>query len=195
MLRDSAYLHEKDAEWENQKRRRKGLRDVEPLYTRDDAELVLQQFRGLSFDKPMEVVPGITVTLRNAGHILGAAIVELSLEEGGRRVKLVFSGDLGYEDAPIMKGPDTVDHADLVLLESTYGDRNHRSFEATLEELDSIFAEAAAGRGNILIPAFAVGRTQDLLYLMAENHDRWRLDRWHVYLDSPMAIEATEVYY
>ena len=195
MLRDSAYLHEKDAEWENQKRRRKGLRDIEPLYTRDDAELVLQQFRGLSFDKPMDVVPGVTVTLRNAGHILGAAIVELALEEDGRRVKLVFSGDLGYVDAPIMKGPDTVEHADLVLLESTYGDRNHWSFDATLEELDSIFAEATAARGNILIPAFAVGRTQDLLYLMSENHDRWRLDRWHVYLDSPMAIEATEVYY
>src|SRR5690606_20704934 len=119
----------------------------------------------------------------------------LLLEERGRRVKLVFSGDLGDPDAPIMEDPDTVAEADVVLLESTYGDRNHRPFDATLAELDSIFDNSSARRGNILIPAFAVGRTQDLLYLMAEHYERWRLDRWHVYLDSPMAIEATEVYY
>ncbi|HEX6998059.1 MAG TPA: MBL fold metallo-hydrolase [Gammaproteobacteria bacterium] len=195
MLRDAAYLHEKDAEWENRKRRRRGLPDLPPLYTRADAEAVLGQFRGLRFDQPFEVAPGVTVTLREAGHILGAAIVDLDLRERGRRVRLVFSGDLGFRGAPVMDDPVTVDGADVVLLESTYGDRNHRSFAATLEELEGIFAAAEAERGNILIPAFAVGRTQDLLYLMGEHRERWRLDRWHVYLDSPMAIEATEVYF
>src|SRR5690606_27662466 len=156
MLRDAAYLHEKDAEWENTKRRRKGLPDVEPLYSREDAERVLEQFRGGSFDKQVEVVPGVKLTRRNAGHILGAAIVELLLEERGRRVKLVFSGDLGDPDAPIMEDPDTVAEADVVLLESTYGDRNHRPFDATLAELESIFDNSSARRGNILIPAFAV---------------------------------------
>src|SRR5690606_12098318 len=152
-LRDAAYLQEKDAEWENRKRRRKGLTDIEPLYTRDDAELVLQQFRGLSFDKPTEVVPGVTLTLRNAGHILGASIVELVREARGRRVDGVCRGGLGGPDAPIMAAPDTVGGADLVLLESTYGDRNHRAFDSTLVELEAIFTEAAARRGNILIPA------------------------------------------
>lgn len=194
MLRDAAHLQEKDAEWETKKRRRKGLAPVEPLYTRDDAKAVLGQFVGLDYDAPREILPGVEITLRNAGHILGAAIVELALREGDREFRLVFSGDLGYSAAPLMEPPTSVEHADLLVMESTYGNRNHRPFAATLDELRGIFRSAADGGGNILIPAFAVGRTQDLLHLMAKHHDDFGLARWSVYLDSPMAIETTEVY-
>ena len=194
MLRDSAYLHEKDADWENQKRRRKGLPLVKPLYTQNDAERVMGQFEGLEYGKRQEILPGVELRLSDAGHILGSAIVELWLEDKGERRKLVFSGDLGYASAPVMNDPAVITEADVVMLESTYGDRNHRSFEATLDELQAIFRAAADDGGNVLIPAFAVGRTQDLLYLMAEHYHEWRLDRWQVFLDSPMAIEATGIY-
>jgi metallo-beta-lactamase family protein len=194
MLRDSAYLHEKDADWENRKRRRKGLPLIGSLYTQADAEAVMAQFVSLEYGERREILPGIGVRLNDAGHILGAAIVELWLEDDGASRKLVFSGDLGYADAPVMNDPAIVTEADFVMLESTYGDRNHRSFEATLDELSTIFHKAADGGGNVLIPAFAVGRTQDLLYLMSEHYADWRLDRWQVFLDSPMAIEATDIY-
>lgn len=194
MLRDAAYLHEKDAEWQTKKRRRKGLAGIEPLYTRDDVRAVLPQFVGLEYDTAREILPGVVVTLRNAGHILGAAIVDLALRENGQEFHLVFSGDLGYDAAPLMQPPAVIESADLVLMESTYGNRNHRAFSATLEELKSIIRGAADGGGNILIPAFAVGRTQDLLFLLSKHCRDWGLDRWQVYLDSPMAIETTELY-
>jgi metallo-beta-lactamase family protein len=195
MLRDAAYLNEKDAEWENKRRRRKGLKPIEPLYTRDDAERAMRHFVGMPFGERREILPGVTIRLRGAGHILGAAIVELWVQENGRTLKLVFSGDLGYSSAALMPPATPIEEADVVLMESTYGDRNHRDFPATLEELETIFRTAAAGGGNILIPAFAVGRTQDLLYLLAKHHDAWRIGEWQVYLDSPMAIEATELYW
>jgi metallo-beta-lactamase family protein len=194
MLRDAAYLHEKDAEWENKKRRRKGLAAVAPLYTRDDVRSVMGQFVGLDYDERREIVPGVQLTLRNAGHILGAAIVDLELRENGQEFHLVFSGDLGYDAAPLMQPPTPIEHADLVLMESTYGNRNHRPFNATLDELRSIFVSAADRGGNILIPAFAVGRTQDLLYLLSKHYDDFGLARWSVYLDSPMAIQTTQLY-
>jgi len=194
MLRDSAYLHEKDADWENQKRWRKGLPPVEPLYTQADAEAVMDQFRGVEYGERRGILPGIEIRLSDAGHILGSAVVELWVVDRGVEKKIVFSGDLGYAEGPVMNDPTPIDSADLVLLESTYGDRNHRPFSATLAELESIFREAADGGGNVLIPAFAVGRTQDLLYLMAEHYAEWRLDRWRVVLDTPMGIEATGVY-
>ena len=194
MLRDAAFLHERDAEWDNRKRRRHGRKPIEPLYTRADAEAVLGQFAGFEYDERREILPGVAITLRNAGHILGAAIVELDLRENGRELRLVFSGDLGYSAAPLMQPPAKMGRADLVLMESTYGNRNHRAFDATLDELRSIFHSAADGGGNILIPAFAVGRTQDLLHLMAKHYEDFGLARWSVYLDSPMAIETTRLY-
>jgi metallo-beta-lactamase family protein len=194
MLRDSAYIHEKDAEWENRIRRRKGRVLVEPLYTRDDAERALSLFDGLDFGQPREIVPGCMIQLSDAGHILGSAIVEIWLSEGGVKRKIVFSGDLGYYAAPIMEDPTPIESADLVLMESTYGDRLHRSFDETLTELGEVFAHAQRNKGNVLIPAFAVGRTQDLLYLLNEHFDEWGIGGWRVFLDSPMAIQATEVY-
>jgi metallo-beta-lactamase family protein len=194
MLRDSGYLHEKDAEWENRKRRRQGLPLVDPLYTLADGEAVMDQFRGLRYGETREIVPGISVRLRNAGLILGSAIVELSIRENGKTCKLVFSGDLGFVDAPVMPDPEIVDEADLVMLESTYGDRLHRSPQDTLDELRMVFATGERAGGNIIIPAFAVGRTQDLLYLMEKHFDEWGLGQYEIFLDSPMAIEATTVY-
>ncbi|HSG66524.1 MAG TPA: MBL fold metallo-hydrolase, partial [Gammaproteobacteria bacterium] len=194
MLRDSAYIHEKDAEWENKLRMRKGRAPIEPLYTREDAERSLAQFVGVEFGEAREIAPGCTARFNDAGHILGAAIVELWLAERGVERKLVFSGDLGFRAAPIMEDPTPIAHADLVLMESTYGDRLHRSFEDTLEELGEVFAAAQRHKGNVIIPAFAVGRTQDILFLLAEHFDAWKIGGWRVFLDSPMAIQATEVY-
>lgn len=194
MLHDSAYIHEKDAEWENKIRRRKGRAPIEPLYTREDADRATSRFVGVEYGETREIVPGCTIKLSDAGHILGAAIVELWLAEGGVERKLVFSGDLGFRAAPIMEDPATIEHADLVLMESTYGDRLHRSFDDTLSELAGVFEQAERNKGNVIIPAFAVGRTQDLLYLLAEHFDAWKIGGWRVFLDSPMAIQATDVY-
>ena len=195
MLKDAGYINEKDAEWENRKRERKGLPPVAPLYTADDGEQSIAQFIGIDYDTRQEVVPGIAIRLRDAGHILGAAIVEIWLTENGETRKLVFSGDLGHNGRPILRDPARIRNADMVLMESTYGDRLHRSWEATYEELASVFKQAAESNGNVLIPAFAVGRAQALLYLFARFREEWGLDRWQIFLDSPMAIEATEVHF
>jgi metallo-beta-lactamase family protein len=194
MLPDSGYLNEKDAEWENKKRKNQRLSLVEPLYTRADAEACLSQFRSIDYQESREVVPGLDIRFLDAGHILGSAIVEMTCTSGGESRKLVFSGDLGYRDAPVMDPPSRVRAADMVLMESTYGDRLHRPYDETLAELGAVFHKAKAAGGNILIPAFAVGRTQDLLFLLAKHCDEWGLRDWQIFLDSPMAIEATEVY-
>lgn len=193
MLPDSGYLNEKEAEREN-KRRNHDQAPIEALYTRREAEDCMRLFRGVRYDAPVEIVPGLTLRFHDAGHILGSAIVELEHVDKGRTRRLVFSGDLGYRDAPVMNTPKRLQHADAVMMESTYGDRLHRPFAETIEELENVFQMAHAGHGNVLIPAFTVGRTQDILYLMAENFDRWRLQEWQVFLDSPMGIEATNTY-
>lgn len=194
MLPDSGYLNEKEAEWENRKRARKGQGRITPLYTRADAEASIDQFRGLEYETPTEIAPGLTLTLFDAGHILGASIVRLEYEDGGDTRTLVFSGDIGYRDAPLMDPTTRLEHADVVLMESTYGDRDHRPISETISELTGVFESARAAQGNILIPAFTVGRTQDLMYLMAEHFDEWNLGKWKIFLDSPMGISATKVY-
>jgi metallo-beta-lactamase family protein len=154
----------------------------------------MRQFRGLEYGERKEILPNVALRLSDAGHILGASVVDLWLAEGGVTRKLVFSGDLGYSAAPIMEDPTLIEDADLVLMESTYGDRLHRSFDDTLTELGSVFAQAERHKGNVIIPAFAVGRTQDLLYLLTEHYEDWNIRGWRIFLDSPMAIQATEVY-
>jgi metallo-beta-lactamase family protein len=116
------------------------------------------------------------------------------LDDGGKKRKVVFSGDLGHHGAPILRDPETVEDADLVVMESTYGDRAHRSWQATWNELGEVLRAAAGGNGNVLVPAFTIGRTQELLYVFREHFEQWNMDRWQVVLDSPMAIEATEIY-
>ena len=194
MLRDAAFIAEKDAEWENRKRARKGLDPITPLYTRRDADRAMRAFKGLDYDSPTDILAGVTVTLRDAGHILGSSIVELELSEQGCARRIAFSGDLGNVGAEILRDPAWVERADLVLLESTYGDRLHRSQDSTMQEMSDVLAAARSAGGHILIPAFAVGRTQDLLYLFGRHFDEWDLGHWSIHLDSPLAIEATEIY-
>ncbi|GJL82837.1 MAG: MBL fold metallo-hydrolase [marine bacterium B5-7] len=194
MLQDSAYIHEKDAEWINRRISRGNGPPVEPLYTRDDARAVQSLFELLDYQQRMEILPGVEICLYDAGHILGSAIVELTVAENGTSRRLVFSGDLGHKGAPILRDPHTLRSADLVLMESTYGDRLHRPWSSTWDELGKILTNARAARGNILIPAFAVGRTQELLYLLSKNYDAWGIGNWQIFLDSPMAIHATNIY-
>jgi len=196
LLADSATMQERDAERENRKRQKPGGKAVaEPLYTLEDALDVLQQVRTVRYGQPIEVLPGVEVTFRDAGHILGSASVWLTLREGEFVRRVTFSGDVGQYDTPILRDPEPGPAADIVLMESTYGDRLHRERAATLEEFGSILRDAKRDGGNVLIPAFAVGRTQEILYELATHFDEWELADWRVYLDSPMAIEATGVYW
>ncbi len=194
MLKDAGFLSEKDAEWENRKRARKGLAFVEPLFTVDDARLAMRQFKGLVYTKRTRILPGVHLRLADAGHILGSSIVELWMNDGGETRKLVFSGDLGRSGMPVLQDPAQIQKADLVIMESTYGDRLHRTWADSKREIHKVLALATQSKGNILMPAFAVGRSQEILYLFAKYYKEWQLDRWHIFLDSPMAIEATRVF-
>jgi metallo-beta-lactamase family protein len=194
MLPDSGYINEKDVEWENKKRKKSGKPLLEALYTRDDAEKSLSQIVGINYEEPTEILPDLSLTLHDAGHILGSSIVELICSDKGKKRTLAFSGDLGYRDGPVMEPPTRLTKADVVMMESTYGDRLHRVFDATTAELAELFNTASASQGNILIPAFTVGRTQDLLYLMSKNVKQWGLDKWKIFIDSPMGIDATRTY-
>jgi metallo-beta-lactamase family protein len=189
MLMDAASIAEGDAERFNRKRRA-GEKELVPLYTRDDVKAVLEQVQPLAYDARTTILPGIELNLRDAGHILGSAIVELWAD--GK--KLVFSGDLGPNGTPILRDPTPISEAELVLMESTYGDRNHKDRAETIIELGGILDAAWRDGGNVVIPAFAVGRTQELLYWFARHWDDWSLSRWQIFLDSPMAGKVVEVY-
>jgi len=199
MLEDSAKLAAADAERAGRRLREgRGNRDdedeVEPLYSLADVARTLRQVRGIDYDAPTTLFPGLVLVLRDAGHILGAASVELVESTSGGTETLVFSGDLGTRGTPILRDPATVPRADLVLLESTYGGRLHRERLATVAELGQIFHEAWEDRGNVIIPAFAVGRTQELLYWFTQHAEEWGLKRWRIFLDSPMAAKVLVVY-
>lgn len=195
MLKDSAFLNMRDAEWENKRRRRAGKEEIEPLYTIEDVERTLQQCNGLPYASSNEIVPGVQLRFLDAGHILGSAIVELIINDGGKSRTLVFSGDLGNSCAAILRDPVQPEKADVLLMESTYGNRNHRPMEDTLDEFRGIIHEATETGGNILIPAFAVGRTQEIIFRLGEFYQEGILNHQAVYLDSPMAIATTEVYH
>ena len=195
MLKDAAFLEQRDTEWENKRRRRAGKAEIEPLFTLQDAEAALAQCEGVEYGKRLRVAEGIEVSFHDAGHILGSAIVEIFISEKGAQRKLVFSGDLGNSCAALLRDPATIEEADVLLLESTYGDRNHRPMDETLKEFETIITEAADDDGNILIPAFAVGRTQEIIFHLGELYQEGKLKQQAVYLDSPMAIAATEIYH
>lgn len=195
LLLDSATLAERDAVYRRKHPERYGDRYAEPLYTREDALRALDSFVGLPYHKKREILPGISISFKDAGHILGSALVEVWLMEGSVSKKLVFSGDVGQYGSPLMNDPEMIAEADAVIVESTYGDRLHRDIDLTLAELGEIIRTAAAGNGNILIPAFAIGRSQELLYFFSQYYEAWELSRWQVFLDSPMAIEASRIYW
>jgi metallo-beta-lactamase family protein len=191
LLADAAKLEERDAEYLS----RKLGKTIKPLFTLDQGEQVVRQFRPLKYGQKQAVVPGVVVRFRDAGHILGSCTVEVWVEEGGQKRKIVFSGDLGQYDTPILKDPEPIDAADVVLMESTYGDRRHRDREDTIREIGEIIAQASSAKGNIFIPAFAIGRTQEILYQLGLHYEEWSLDRFRIFLDSPMAIETSKVYW
>ena len=195
MLQDSASLQERDAEYENKWRNKKKKPIIEPLYTIKDAQKSLENFVGLRYRERREILPGIHVCFQDAGHILGSSSVEIWTEEEGREQKIVFSGDLGQYDTPILNDPAIIQSADHVLIESTYGNRRHRNQQKTIDEIGSIISMAQHEKGNLLIPAFSVGRSQEVLYFMGTYYKEWELDRWKIFLDSPMAIKASKVYW
>ncbi len=194
MLLDSAHIQEHDAEWENKWRARSGKPPVVPLYTTLDAEKALKARRPLPSEQATPVAPGVSITDHDAGHILGSALDDGEIHDHHLTRHVVFSGDLGNTCSPLMSKPKTVKRADLVLMESTYGDRDHRCSEATLDELAEILQQAHRDGGNVLIPSFAVGRTQDLIYHLGRFYQEGRLPQQAVFLDSPMAIRANAIY-
>jgi metallo-beta-lactamase family protein len=194
MLEDAARLAQSDTDQENRRRARRGLKPIAPPYDDDDVKRVLKLLRPIDYDQEHEIAPGVRVRLRDAGHIIGAAIVELWGTENGRTRKLVFSGDIGPRGTPILRDPTPVDAADLVMLESTYGDRLHRTRSDTVAELGRVLAQARAESGMVLVPAFAVGRTQELMYWLAQHYTQWDMGAWDIFIDSPMAARVVEVY-
>ncbi|MEH6422198.1 MBL fold metallo-hydrolase [Pseudomonas sp. CGJS7] len=189
MLLDSASIAESEAERDNRKRPH-GQAESVPLYTREDVEATMQRVQALPYDSRREILPGVEIAFREAGHILGSSAVEVYAEQR----KLVFSGDLGPKGTPILRDPAPIDRADLVLMESTYGDRLHKDRAETILELGRILETAWNDGGNVLIPAFAVGRSQELLYWLAKYWDEWNVGRWKIFLDSPMAAKVVAVY-
>lgn len=192
MLADAAMVMERDTDWQNRKRR--GRDPLAPIYTMDDVERTLDQCQGHGYGEVVHLPSGIRLVFRDAGHILGSACVDLMVPSAGRERRLVFSGDLGNPDSVLMRAPERLQDADIVLMESTYGDRDHRSLEETLLEFQQVLNEAHKAGGNVLIPAFAVGRTQEILYHLSRLHHAGSLPQSRIFLDSPMAIRVTDLY-
>ncbi len=194
ILRDSAKVQEQDVTRANRKRERAGLGPVSPLYGAADVEDLVRLLREVPYNQPVPVAPGMRAKYVEAGHILGSASIQLFIQDGGEEKRLVFSGDIGPWNAPILKDPEGFHRAHAVILESTYGDRDHRPIDATIQEFESLVKAAVEHRGKILIPTFAVGRAQLLIYLLATMFREKTVPPFPVYLDSPMAIEATRIY-
>lgn len=205
MLPDSAHIQEKEAEYQNLHRFRQGMarrdaargsppRDTAPLYTVAQAQASLKHLNPVDYDLEIAPHPQVRCTFRDAGHILGSAIVEVWVGDGPRRRKIVFSGDLGQPARPLLRDPTPIFDADYLLVESTYGNRDHKSMEATQDELVTAINDTIERKGgNVIIPAFAVGRTQDMLYLLADLTRQARIPKLSVFVDSPMATAATEI--
>ena len=197
MLRDSAHIQEFEAEWRNRKAQRAGEAPYVPLYTMRDTEAALRQFVGCDYNTPVEIFPGITVSFSDAGHLLGSASILVTATEDGETRSILFSGDLGNVDRPLIRDPQAPPAADFVVIESTYGDRLHGERPLYVNQLTQIIQDTFDRGGNLVIPAFAVGRTQELLYLIRTIKNQ-SLIRGHgdfpVYVDSPLAVEATRIY-
>lgn len=197
MLQDSAHIQESEAEWKNRKAQRAGQPLVEPLYTIEDAQKVMPQFVDCRYGKEIEIAPGITARFTDAGHLLGSASIEIWVTENGETQKIVFSGDIGNLDQPIIRDPQYLDTADFVVMESTYGDRFHGPKPDYVGELAAILEDTFNKGGNVVIPSFAVGRTQEMLYFLRQIKTEKRLKNhqdFPVYVDSPLANEATNIF-
>jgi len=194
MLKDSAEIHVQDAKWISRKRKRAGKDPVEPLFDEYDVVGALKQFESVKYDEPFEVCPGFRAEFRDSGHILGAASIAVDATENGLTRRIVFSGDIGHHQAPILREPHGFEEGDVVLIETTYGNRLHETPEDRWNVLRKIVNDSYREKGKILIPAFTVGRTQELLYILGEMMTKDEIPSLPIYLDSPMAISATKVH-
>lgn len=196
MIMDSAHIQESEAEWENRKNKRSGKPEVKPLYTSDDALATLRLLHGVEYQQEIEVVPGVTAIFHDVGHLIGSAAIEIKIEENGVKRTVVFSGDVGNIDQPLIKDPQFIKYADYIVCESTYGDRLHKVVKDYRVDLAQVIQETFDKGGNVVIPAFAVGRTQELLYFLRDIivKDLVKGHKIPVYVDSPMAIETIKVF-
>jgi metallo-beta-lactamase family protein len=194
MLQDSGHIHEMEAEWENRKSKRSGGKEAAPLYTSEEAKNSLRYFQPVGYDETLSLSDGVKVRFQDAGHILGSAMIELWIEEEGQKKKLVFSGDLGGLDQPIVRDPCWIEEGDVLWLESTYGNRLHKSREETVKELLKIIRDAIRDQAKVVIPAFAIERTQDIIYTIGQLVRKGSIPTIPVYIDSPLAISATEIF-
>ena len=204
MLPDSGHIQEMEIEWKNKKRKRKGEKELPPLYTAEDALRTMEVFEPVQYDEIIEVTPDIHFRLNDAGHMLGSSIIELWVKENGEETKTVFTGDLGNNDLPLLDSPTMIDSADYLVMESTYGSRKHLRNDEKAEMFLNIVSETLDNEGTVVIPSFAVGRTQEILYEInklkeVKDDDEFRrkyktLMKASVYVDSPLAISATEVF-
>lgn len=197
MLKDSAHIQEMEAEWKNRKARRAGNPEIQPMFTMADAEGVLSHFFPCRYGDVLTLTEGLKIRFTDVGHLLGSSSIEVWAEEDGVEKKIVFSGDIGNKNKPLIKDPSYIDDADYVVMECTYGDRSHNRTHEHIGELANILQETLDAGGNLVIPAFAVGRTQEILYFMRkikEDHMITGHDDFEVYVDSPMAVEATTVF-
>jgi metallo-beta-lactamase family protein len=197
MLMDSAFIQEKDVEYVNRRRQKHGQRPFEPLYTKEDVAISMGHFVGLSYSRPQQIAPGIQLTLVDAGHMLGSAhvILDIDDQETGRSRRLVFSGDIGRPDIPIIRDPVPISEgADILIMESTYGGRRHPPYPESEKELSRIVNETVSRGGSLLIPAFAVGRTQQLVYALHKLHNDRAIPELPIFVDSPLATRTTDVF-
>lgn len=194
MLPDSAKIQEDDAQFVSKQRAKKGLLPVEPLYTLADADRALQQFVAFNYDRPMAIADGVTVTFRDAGHILGSAQVVLDVREGPRRFRFVFSGDVGRGNDEILRSPERVDNVDFLQVESTYGGRDHSLKENAVDDMARLLNDTFRRGGKVIIPSFAVGRTQTIVYALHQLTRAGRIPRVPIFVDSPLSVNATEVF-
>lgn len=196
MLLDSGYIQEKDVEYVNKQRKRKGEPPVEPIYTQEDARAALEAFVSVGMERSVPVADGVKLTFHEAGHILGSAIVALDINEHdtGKSWRLVFSGDLGRDEIAILRSPAVVTEADILILESTYGDRLHGNYADARRALEDVVVRTAKRQGKVIIPAFAVGRTQEIVYSLNQLDAQGDIPQIPVFVDSPLAVNATDVF-
>lgn len=194
MLMDSAHIQEQDVAYVNKKAEQRGEPLVEPLYTQADAAASLRLFFGVPYERATEVAPGVRLRFLDAGHMLGSAIVVLDISEGEANRRLVFSGDLGRRGMAILRDPTFVDSADFLIMESTYGNRDHEPTEEARQQLRQIVNATYRRGGKLLVPAFAVGRTQELVYALHQLSDSRKIGSLGIYVDSPLAINVTQAY-
>jgi len=195
MLRDSAHLQQRDVEWLNKKRKNKNQAQEEALYSLEDVERALKNFAVVDYNTITEIFPGTNATFNDAGHILGSASILLEIEEDhGKKFRFGFSGDIGRHETPIIRDPDYLRDLDVLIMESTYGNRIHTHSDEVEEEVAKVVREVVDRRGKIIIPAFAVGRTQMLVYVLHKLFDQNRIPEIPIYVDSPLAVNATKVF-